>query len=358
MNNKRFHTVLFIFLVATITLKSSAPETQLSCPESIQFVTILSDNAIKSIYRFRRLLEFRKGYDTEVANVDCFVYGANEKLLQGGGTATYPFDACGQELKNYINDSFTSNPKCPTGDAKITPAYGELLKKNIKYIIHAVAPDAHIFLNLADQKKLLKSAYTKSLILASENNAKSIYFPLLGAGIYAIKKNNACIWALEAILEFFRNNHSSLEKILFVFWKDEPTDPAYDIFSEIIDSSLEPLQKSRYILDYYRIIKTIKSKESTSDIGGALPSLKISEPERHNTRMFNASSTVSEPIRNFPPSSFSFLTRIKSMFSYLFPRSLLQKIYINFWKKKEQLNSSTGTNDNDTVPLNMAPQKK
>ena len=340
MNNKKFYTVLFVFLVATIALNSSEPKTQPSCQGSTRFVNILSCNTTKSICRFRTL-EFRKGYDNEVENVDCLVYGANEELKPGGGTATYPFES-GTELKNYIAEHFKGVVKCLTGDAKITPAYGELAKKEIKYIIHAVAPDARIIKDPTKQEKLLKRAYRQSLILATQKNAKSIYFPLLGAGIYKIRKKMACIWALEAIVEFFKNNDSSLEKILFVFWKDEKVEPgdedriAYEEFSEIINSSSEPLQQFPYILNHYRIIKTIKYDPSISNTDNDT----LDDPE---------------PKRNFSPSNFSFFTRIKSMFSYLFPRSLLQKIYISFWRKKEQRATPSETNGNNEVPFNMAP---
>jgi O-acetyl-ADP-ribose deacetylase (regulator of RNase III) len=72
---------------------------------------------------------------------DAIVNAANEALAGGGGVDGAIHDAAGSALhdacKQFPIVSTTRGVRCPTGEARVTPAFGRL---QCTWIIHAVGP--------------------------------------------------------------------------------------------------------------------------------------------------------------------------------------------------------------------------
>lgn len=139
--------------------------------------------------------------------VDAIVNAANSGLLMGGGVCGAIFSAAGPIR---MQAACIPLAPCPTGSAVITPGF----KLRAKHVIHAVGPVWHG--GKRNEEALLRSAYTKSLELAAENNLHSIAFPLISSGIYGYPKDQALKVALSAIQDFLLT-HDDLDVYLVVF---------------------------------------------------------------------------------------------------------------------------------------------
>ena len=140
---------------------------------------------------------------------------------------------------------------CPTGEAVITPAF----HLNAKYIIHAVGPrwsGGH-----SGEKKLLRSAFYKSLNLARDNGCRSIGFPLISTGIFGYPVDLVWKEALSACLHFKEKNPDVDMRIVFAIRDDDV------------------LQKGRQLLQLVDYGKDDQKKEKTDQPGGS-DKLKIS----------------------------------------------------------------------------------
>ena len=160
-------------------------------------------------------IELYRGDITEL-KVDAIVNAANESLLGGGGVDGAIHRAAGREL---LNECRTLNG-CKTGDAKITRGYNLLAK----YVIHTVGPR---WLQGGDNKKLLRSAYKKSLELAVNSEIRTIAFPNISTGVYGYPKPEAADIAINTVAEFLSRN-SQIEKVIFAVFDNEN----YDLYEE------------------------------------------------------------------------------------------------------------------------------
>ena len=120
---------------------------------------------------------------------DALVNAANEGLWEGGGVCGIIFEAAGSRE---LQAACSAIGGCKTGSAVITPGF----KLKSKYIIHAVGP--RWMDGKHDEPKLLYSAYKQSLILAVQNNCRSIGFPLISAGIFGYPIDQAWRKAIQA----------------------------------------------------------------------------------------------------------------------------------------------------------------
>ena len=144
--------------------------------------------------------------------VGAVVNAANEDLVAGGGVCGAIFRAAGPGLQGACDKV----APCPTGEARITPAF----KINADHIIHAVGP---IFRDdSAEERQLLTSAYTNALQLADDAGLESIAFPAISTGIYGFPPEDAAPVVNAAITAYTPKN---LKRCLLVFRSEESAAP-------------------------------------------------------------------------------------------------------------------------------------
>ena len=137
--------------------------------------------------------------------VDAIVNAANESLLGGGGVDGAIHRAAGPRLLEH-NRTLGG---CPTGLAKITPAF-DLEARGIKHIIHTVGPVWHSddAAKLGDTREdvLLASCYQQCLDLAAKNAIRHLAFPAISTGVYHFPKPRAAKIALGHVLGHLGRN--------------------------------------------------------------------------------------------------------------------------------------------------------
>ncbi|MGN1344695.1 MAG: macro domain-containing protein [Traorella sp.] len=155
---------------------------------------------------------------------ECIVNAANEDLWEGGGVCGFIFKAAGSKQ---LTKACQAIGHCDTGSAVITPAFN----LNAKYIIHAVGP---VWIDGNHKEpQLLYSCYKKSLELAKENNAHSIGFPLISAGIFGYPKTKAWRKALQACNDFIHENNDYDIEIIFAIIDDQILKMGNDTLKEL-----------------------------------------------------------------------------------------------------------------------------
>ena len=156
--------------------------------------------------------------DITKLQVDVIVNAANPSLSGGNGVDGAIHLAAGPEL--LIECSKIGS--CNIGEAIITKAY----KLPSKFVIHTVGP---IWKNGDNNEiELLKSCYWNSLLLAKENNCKSIAFPNISTGVYGMPKVEAAHAALETVTKFLNEVDSKI-CVTFVCFDDLN----YNIYKEL-----------------------------------------------------------------------------------------------------------------------------
>lgn len=148
--------------------------------------------------------------DITKLKVDAIVNAANTDLAMGGGVCGAIFKAAGA---NELQAACDKVAPIRTGEAAITPGFA----LRSKYVIHAAGPVYHHW-NAEQSEKLLRSAYTESLRIASENGCESIAFPLISSGIYGYPKDEALKVATSAIRDFLSDH--DMDVYLAVFDRD------------------------------------------------------------------------------------------------------------------------------------------
>lgn len=130
--------------------------------------------------------------DITSLGVDAIVNAANESLLGGGGVDGAIHRAAGPQLLEF-NRGLNG---CPTGEARISPGF----KLKASWVISTVGPVWRG--GGKGEAELLTSCYRNSLLLALENNIRSIAFPAISAGIYAYPVEQAARIAILEMCEF------------------------------------------------------------------------------------------------------------------------------------------------------------
>ncbi|MCC8101548.1 MAG: macro domain-containing protein, partial [Clostridiales bacterium] len=177
--------------------------------------------------------------DITKMKVDAIVNAANTKLLMGGGVCGAIFHAAGADELQAACDRLAP---IRTGEAVLTPGF----HLPAKYVIHAAGP-VYDQKNVTESRRLLKSAYTESLVLARKNDCESIAFPLISSGIYGYPKKEALRVAVSAIREFLAEN--DMDIYLVVFDKD-----ALSAGTELQESI------KQYIDEYYVGLHSVQSR--------------------------------------------------------------------------------------------------
>ena len=143
--------------------------------------------------------------DITQLSVDAIVNAANDALVPGGGVDGAINRAAGPEL----GEAMRAIGGCPTGEARITPAF----RLAAKYVIHAVGP----VWQGGDRREpeLLASAYRSALLLAREHGCKSVAFPAIRTGVYGYPAAEATRVAVETC-SAFAAEAGSIEVVHFV----------------------------------------------------------------------------------------------------------------------------------------------
>jgi O-acetyl-ADP-ribose deacetylase (regulator of RNase III) len=134
--------------------------------------------------------------------VDVVVNAANEGLLGGGGVDGAIHAAAGPELLAACRalPELRGGVRCPTGDARITPAF----RLNAKFVVHTVGPVWQG--GERGEPGLLASCYRRSLALALENAARSIAFPAISTGVFGFPLLDASAIAIRECSAFLNEN--------------------------------------------------------------------------------------------------------------------------------------------------------
>lgn len=163
--------------------------------------------------------------------VDAIVNAANSRLQMGSGVCGAIFTAAGPRELQRACDRIGH---CAAGDAVITPGFN----LPARYVIHAVGPvwQGGSF----NEEALLRSAYTRSLEIARQNDLHSIAFPLISSGVYGYPKAQALQVALSAIQAFLLDA-DDMNVYLVVF------DPAAFRLSEKLLGSVESYISEHFV---------------------------------------------------------------------------------------------------------------
>ena len=153
--------------------------------------------------------------DITKAQVDAIVNAANTTLMGGGGVDGAIHRAAGPGL--YL--ACRKFNGCPTGEARITSGFN----LPAKYIIHTPGPIWHG--GDGEERQLLANSYRNSLLLAEENNCRTVAFPSISTGVYAFPLAIAAPIALTTIRDFLTTAEVVREVTMVCF--DSQTLAAY-----------------------------------------------------------------------------------------------------------------------------------
>jgi O-acetyl-ADP-ribose deacetylase (regulator of RNase III) len=153
--------------------------------------------------------------DITKAQVDAIVNAANTTLMGGGGVDGAIHRAAGPGL--YL--ACRKFNGCPTGEARITSGFN----LPAKYIIHTPGPIWHG--GDGEERQLLANSYRNSLLLAEENNCRTVAFPSISTGVYAFPLAIAAPIALTTIRDFLNTAEVVREVTMVCF--DSQTLAAY-----------------------------------------------------------------------------------------------------------------------------------
>jgi len=161
-------------------------------------------------------IEIIKGDITQL-NVDAIVNAANSSLLGGGGVDGAIHRAGGPSIVEECRKIVAKQGYLKAGNAVITKA-GHL---PARFVIHTVGP---IWTGGKECEEIkLSRCYRNSLLLAVENNLKTIAFPGISTGVYGFPKESAARISIDTIVDFL-DNDSSIEKVYLVCFDDENYD--------------------------------------------------------------------------------------------------------------------------------------
>jgi len=163
--------------------------------------------------------------DITSQSTDALVNAANPGLMGGGGVDGAIHRAGGPSIKDECKGIIARIGRLKTGNAVITG--GGNLKA--KYVIHTVGPIWNG--GKSGEPALLASAYVESLKLATAYKLKSIAFPSISTGAYGYPLAEAATIALQATINYLKENQTPLLEIYFVLYDSN----AFNTYSEKLD---------------------------------------------------------------------------------------------------------------------------
>ena len=145
--------------------------------------------------------------DLTRTRADAIVNAANPGMLGGGGVDGAIHYAAGPELLLACRAvrEVSRGVRCPTGEARITPAF----RLAAKWVIHAVGP---VYREKPEDAAALASAYRAAFALAVENGARTVAAPAVSCGAYGYPIDAAARIAIRTA----RSEDWDLEEIRFV----------------------------------------------------------------------------------------------------------------------------------------------
>ena len=149
-----------------------------------------------------------------LATMTAIVNAANTSLMGGGGVDGAIHRAGGPAILDDCRKIVARQGGCKVGEAVITTG-GRL---PAKYVIHTVGPVWNGGKNNEAEK--LASCYKNSLLLAVDNNIRTIAFPNISTGIYHYPKDAAAEIAVNTVAAFLKTNNT-IEKVIFVCFDEE-----------------------------------------------------------------------------------------------------------------------------------------
>jgi len=164
-------------------------------------------------------IEFENGkkfevviYDLLYEPTDAIVNAANSGLSHGGGVAAAISKTAGPELDDEGDRIVAEHGPVPVGGAVVTTA-GNL---PFKGVIHVVGPRK----GEGDEEDKLICALRSAFDLAHERGWKSVSFPGVSSGIFAVPHDICARAYMRAVKEFFRElPDSSLSLIRLVLFE-------------------------------------------------------------------------------------------------------------------------------------------
>jgi O-acetyl-ADP-ribose deacetylase len=147
--------------------------------------------------------------DITVLEVDAIVNAANSTLMGGGGVDGAIHRAGGPAILRECKLVVSRMGRLPTGEAVATTA-GNMRAKRV---IHTVGPVWRG--GRSGEPELLRSCYTNSLAVASENGLRSVAFPSISTGVYGYPVDEAAPLAVEAVKSFVESRPGAFDDIVF-----------------------------------------------------------------------------------------------------------------------------------------------
>ena len=152
--------------------------------------------------------------DITTLKIDAIVNAANSSLLGGGGVDGAIHRAGGNQILEECKEIVANQGDCEVGEAVITSAG----RMPAKFVIHTVGPIWYG--GESGESEKLANCYKNSLVLAVENNCKTIAFPNISTGVYGFPKNRAAKIAVKTVRDFLSTNNK-IEEVIFICFDDE-----------------------------------------------------------------------------------------------------------------------------------------
>ncbi|XP_035718271.1 macro domain-containing protein CT2219-like isoform X1 [Vespa mandarinia] len=143
--------------------------------------------------------------DITTLEIDAIVNAANSRLVPGGGVD----GAIHRRAGSFLKIECATLGGCPVGEAKITGGY----MLPAKYVIQTVGPQG-------EKPDKLRECYKNSLLLAKENNLRTIAFPCISTGIYDYPQRPAAEVAISTVKQFLLDNKNSMDRVIFCLFLD------------------------------------------------------------------------------------------------------------------------------------------